>query len=170
MTDMGGLRSGDLADASLLRAAIERTLPGVITTAADGDAFVFYDPDGITDPTARFPFATIITRDHDYDDASRLDRDERTFRLNCGVSRERYESFFGPAPRQAAGYTTIDTGFDYSLIDQVLPHPLYSPLHWVCVVNPGEETRETLNELLADAHLIAQKQHERRKGRSASDS
>lgn len=162
---MEALTPRDLADAASLRAAIERTLPGVITTTADGDAFLFYDPDGITDPAARFPFATIITRDHSYDDASRLDRDEATFRLNCGVSRQRYESLFGPAPRQAAGYSTIDTGFDYSQTDQVVPHPLYSPLHWVSVVNPGERTMGALTGLLAEAHQIAREQYERRQGR-----
>jgi hypothetical protein len=75
-----------------------------------------------------------------YDKASWLDRDVSTYRVNLGVSRGTYEGRFGPAPRQAAGQAVIDTGFDYTATDTVMPHPFYAPLHWVCVVNPRERT------------------------------
>lgn len=163
---MDELTGDDLTDAESLGAALERSLPGVVTTTADGDVFVFYDPDGVTDPSARFPFATVVTSDHPYDHASRLDRDASSYRVNCGVSRATYESLLGPAPREAAGYSTIETGVDYAETDRVLPHPLYSPMHWVCVVNPATRTRTVLVGLLAEAHRIAHglyaARHERR--------
>jgi hypothetical protein len=158
------LRPADLADADSLRVAVER-LPGVIATTGAGDWYFFYDPDGVTVPERRFPFCTIVTGDR-YDGASRLDRDEATYRLNLGISRDSYEAHFGPAPRQAAGREVIDTGADYTATDTLLPHPYYAPLHWVCVVNPGEGTRAELSRLLGesldDARRAYEKQRQRR--------
>jgi uncharacterized protein DUF6194 len=125
----------DLADAPALAAALQRLLPGLITTTSDGDIFIFYDPDEITVPDKRFPFCTIVTGDR-YDSASNLDRDPMTYRVNVEASRDAYEERFGPAPRQPAGYAVIDTGHDYTATDAVLPHPFYAPLHWVCL-RPG---------------------------------
>jgi Protein of unknown function (DUF664) len=48
--------------------------------------------------------------------------------VNVGVPRTTYEELFGPAPRQAAGHEVIDTGFDYSGTDTLLPHPFLRPL------------------------------------------
>lgn len=159
--------TGDLAaafsTAEGARAWIERTLAGIVTTVTEeGDAFVFYDPAGVTDPANRFPFVTLIANDHPYDYASNLDRDTHTFRVNVQLDREQYEARFGPAPRQPAGYATIDTGTDYAATDRLLPHPLYSPMHWVCVVNPGQATVSDLSDLLRQAHQRARRQYERR--------
>jgi hypothetical protein len=38
-------------------------------------------------------------------------------------------------------------------------------LHWVCVVNPGEQTRAELAALLGQAHGLAQRQYGNRHGR-----
>jgi uncharacterized protein DUF6194 len=158
------LERPDLTGAATLHAAIERQLPGIVTTTASGDWYLFYDPDGTTDPGQRFPFCTLMTGDR-YDAASRLDRDAATYRVNLGVGRRSYEGLFGPAPREAAGHRVLDTGFDYTATDTWLPHPFYAPLHWVCVVNPGERTRPELAALLGQAHELAQRQYGNRRGR-----
>ena len=157
------LEHSDLAEAPTLLRAVERELPGIVTTTGSGDWFVFYDPDGTTSPEQRFPFCTLVTGDR-YDAASRLDRDPATYRVNLGVDRRSYEDLFGPAPRQAAGREIIDTGFDYAATDTLLPHPFYASMHWVCVVNPGVRTRTELAALLVRAHGLAK--HHFAKGRS----
>lgn len=148
------LNRADTSSAAALLRAIKRELPGTVTTEGAGDWFVFYDPDGITVPERRFPFITVVTGDR-YDAASRLDRDAASFRVNLGVDRASYEALFGPAPRQAAGRGVIDTGFDYTSPDLVMPHPFYAPMHWVCVVNPGERSRASLAGLMHAAHALA---------------
>jgi Family of unknown function (DUF6194) len=158
------LTVADLPDAVALLRAIQRELPGLVTTTGAGDEYVFYDPDGITTPDRRFPFITLMTGDR-YDGASWLDRDEATYRVNVGVGREVYERLFGPAPQQPVGIEVIDTGHDYAATDTVLPHPFYAPLHWVCVVSPAEQTRELLADFLTRAHEIAQRQYERGRAR-----
>jgi len=159
------LRQADLADATSLLNAVEARLPGLVTTEGSGDWYIFYDPDRVTVPEQRFPFCTLMTGDR-YDGASNLDRDPATYRVNLGIDKRGYEDLFGPAPRQSAGYEVIDTGFDYSETDTFLPHPFYAPMHWVCVVNPGERTRAELGVLLHEAHELARHRYENRKDRA----
>jgi Family of unknown function (DUF6194) len=86
----------------------------------------------------RMPFATIVTKDYgDFDCASGLNR-EGVFRLNIGVSRDTFRSFFpSPSvPEQA------DSSYDYAAVDTLLPHPVYAPQSWVCVLNASAETFE----------------------------
>jgi Family of unknown function (DUF6194) len=154
--------SDDLIDATSFVDAVVRQLPGIVTSAGSGDTFLFYDPDGITDTDNRFPFGTVVTGDR-YDAASRLDRDATTYRVNLGVPRASYEQLFGPAPRQAAGHEVIDTGFDYTATDTLVPHPFYAPLHWVAVVNPGMRTAARLAGLTEQAHALARSQYDRRR-------
>jgi hypothetical protein len=148
------LNQADTSSAAALVSAIERELPGTVKTEGSGDWFVFYDPDGITVAERRFPFITVVTGDR-YDAASRLDRDTASFRVNLGVDRAAYEALFGPAPRQAAGHEVVDTGYDYTMPDLVMPHPFYAPMHWVCIVNPGERSRAALADLMHAAHTLA---------------
>jgi hypothetical protein len=158
---MALLEPTDVADATTLLHAIEHQLPGIVTTEGSGDWYLFYDPDGLTRPDQRFPFCTLVTGDR-YDAASRLDRDRATYRVNVGVDRRSYEDLFGPAPRQAVGHEVIETGSDYAATETLLPHPFYAPLHWVCVVNPGDRTRARLGELLDLAHTLARRTYDNR--------
>jgi hypothetical protein len=158
------LQQQNLADVTSLLRAIEQQLPGIVTTEGSGDWYLFFDPDGTTVPDQRFPFCTLMTGDR-YDGASHLDRDSATYRVNLGLDRRGYEDLFGPAPRQAAGYEVIDTGFDYTATDVLMPHPFYAPLHWVCVVNPGPRTGTALGDLLQRAYGIAERAHENRSRR-----
>ncbi|GAA2722409.1 DUF6194 family protein [Cellulomonas aerilata] len=158
---MDPLGPADLSDATALLRAIERGLPGIVSTTDSGDWYVFYDPDGVTVPESRFPFCTLMTGDR-YDAASDLDRDPRTYRVNVGVTRATYEALLGPAPREPAGMQVLDTGADYTATDTVLPHPFYAPLHWVCVVDPGERTAAELGRLLQEAHGQAARRYRRR--------
>ena len=109
-----------------------------------GDTFFIYDPNRDLEGPRRFPFATIVTKDYgEFDDLSDLDR-PGIFRLNIGVSKETFRSLF-PA----------DGDYDFAVLDRLMPHPVYGPNHWVCVLNPSEATFERVKPLLAEAHTIA---------------
>src|SRR5215510_4430855 len=63
-----------------------------------GDSFFSYDHDRDLEPKHSLPFATIVTKDYGYfDRASNLNL-PGVFRLNIGVSKYTYRSFFGPLP------------------------------------------------------------------------
>jgi hypothetical protein len=129
---------------------ITKSFSGVDVVDASGDSFFFYDPERSRDPARTLPFATLVASDA-YDQFSKLDR-PGVFRLNIGVGKETFRSLFGsftlPADASAG-----DSGFDYAALDQLLPHPVYGKMFWVCVLNPSETTfRKTVRPLLTEAY------------------
>ena len=109
-----------------------------------GDTFFIYDPNRDLAETRRFPFATIVTKNYgDFDNASKLDR-PGVFRLNIGVSKETFARLFDPEDQ-----------FDYAALDRLMPHPVYGPNHFVCVLKPGDSTFEMVKPLLSEAYEIA---------------
>ena len=125
------------------------TFDGVDVAVSSGDSFFMYDP------SQRFPFATLVTDDH-YDDASNLSR-PGVFRLNIGVGRETYRALFGPQPARLGEAGIVDTGHDFTALDTLLPHPVYAPQFWICVLNPSVATFESVKSLLAEAFALSVK-------------
>jgi len=106
-----------------------------------GDTFFIYDPDRALEGAKRFPFATIVTKNYaDFDNLSNLDRED-VFRLNIGLSGETYESLIDASAVH-----------DFAALNRLMPHPVYAEYHWVCVLNPSEETFEALQPLVREAY------------------
>ncbi|HEY3085907.1 MAG TPA: DUF6194 family protein [Candidatus Dormibacteraeota bacterium] len=138
--------ASQFADVDVVVASSENGAPEV----SWGDTFFIHERDA-----HRFPFATIVTQDYgDFDNASHLDR-PGVFRLNIGVSKETYQSLFAGEGKH-----------DFTVIDRLMPHPVYGRNHWVCVLNPSEATLHTLSPLLEEAYQIAVKRAGRRKIRA----
>ena len=119
-----------------------------------GDTFFFYDPDGITVPERRLPYATIVTNDYPgFDEASNLGR-PGVYRVNAWVRRDTFDL-----------QTSADdaSAVDYSALDKVMPHPVYGPQSWVSVLNPGRETEGTVKDMLAEAHDRARTRYEKQR-------
>jgi hypothetical protein len=128
-----------------------------------GDTFFFYDPQRNIDPTRRLPFATIVTKDYgDFDNASQLNR-PHVFRLNIGVSRDTFRALFGAAPGEQSERSA---SHDFAALDRLMPHPVYAPQSWVCVLNPSLETFEAVEPLLDDAYTRVATRHARRQSTS----
>ena len=118
-----------------------------------GDTFFIYDPKRNLPDSRRFPFATIVTKDYTgFDDLSKLDR-PGVFRLNIGVSKKTFDRLFG-----AGG------DHDFSQLDRLMPHPVYGINHFVCVLNPSDETFESVKPLLSEAYAIAVRRAQPRRG------
>ncbi|MFI5271442.1 MAG: DUF6194 family protein [Ktedonobacterales bacterium] len=143
---------------------ITDTFTGIeITRPTDGpgagDTFVFYDPQHNIDPKHRLPFATIVTKDYgDFDNTSQLNRPD-VFRLNIGVSRDTFRALFGYAPGEDSAESAE---YDFATLDRLMPHPVYAPQLFVCVLNPSPETFEALKPLLAEAYSIVATRYARR--------
>lgn len=112
-----------------------------------GDHFFYFAPDGRV-PTARQPYATIITKDYPDDAGSHLAAPGR-WRINIHVGTR-------------AAAELVDVGADARAEDVFVRHPLYGALGWVCVVNPGPVTLERVLEALRDAHSDDRRRVERR--------
>ncbi|WP_329255484.1 DUF6194 family protein [Streptomyces canus] len=113
-----------------------------------GDAFFYYSPDGVMPRTTQ-PYGTVVTKNYPDDGASDLDPPGR-WRVNVHVGR--------------TALPEVDGGrYDLAAADVLLPHPVYGPLGWICVVNPGERTTGTVVRLLREAHEAARARAERRR-------
>jgi hypothetical protein len=138
---------------------ITETFAGVDVVVTDGNSFFFYNPDSNIPPDHRFPFATLVTSDI-YDQFSDLNRPS-VFRLNIGIGKETFRTLFGtprlPSDSDSSSESS-DTlsNYDFTALNQVMPHPLYGRMYWVCVLNPGDETFTTkVQPLLAEAYESA---------------
>lgn len=113
-----------------------------------GDAFFYYAPGGVMPRTTQ-PYGTVVTKNYPDDGASDLDPPGR-WRVNVHVGR--------------TALPEVDGGrYDLAAADVLLPHPVYGPLGWICVVNPGERTTGTVVRLLREAHEAARARAERRR-------
>jgi hypothetical protein len=144
-------------DASEMKRYICEAFDAVNAVVGSGDTFFLYDPEGDLPAERQFPFVTLVTGDH-YDSASKLDR-PGAYRLNIGLTKATYAAWFGPAPTQRDADGMLETGFDYAAVDTIMPHPIYASQHWVCVVNPGEATLDTVRTFLAEAHAFAARKY-----------
>lgn len=127
---------------------------GDFPEVAWGDAFFYYAPDGRTPDNVQ-PYGTIVTKDYPDDAASDLDPPGR-WRVNVHVDRATFRDLTGEEPRG------ISRPRDHAAVDIVLPHPVYGPLGWVSVVNPGERTTGLVVQLLRHAHEAARARFARR--------
>lgn len=145
-------------DEAATREYILGTFDGVGVTDLSGDSFFFCDPE------KKVPFATLVTSDV-HDKASDLER-PGVFRLNIGVSPETYRELFGAQPAFPRDGGIVNTGHDFTAPDQLMPHPVYAAMSWVCVLSPGEETLETVKVLLAEAYKRDAAKHAKGKARA----
>lgn len=134
---------------------ITNTFANVQVTENFGYTFFFYSTERIV------AFATMSSSDNEHDNNSNLDR-SGVFRLNIGVSKETYIKLFGEIPNN------VKT-FDYTALDVIMPHPVYAPQSFVCILNPSQTTFETVKELLAEAYALAVKRHIRKNSRESQE-
>ena len=142
---------------------ITDTFDGVHPVDAWGDTFFFYNP-GRKLPDEIY-FATLKSKDDDYDRTSDLDRPS-VFRLNIGISKPTYRALFGAQSSRPGAGGVVDTAYDFTALDQLLPHPVYGRMFWVCVLNPSATTFQTVQPLLAEAYDLAVNKYAKRAARS----
>jgi hypothetical protein len=131
------------------------TFSGVDAVNVDGNTFFFYDPDHM------FSMATIMTNDLN-DQASNLDR-PGAFRLNIGIGKQSYHSLLGAPPARPGASGIVETSHDFTALDQLMPHPVYANMYWVCVLNPSPATfQRVVQPLLAEAYDLNTRKYAKR--------
>jgi Family of unknown function (DUF6194) len=124
------------------------TFANVETSTAFGYTFFFYGDDH------KLPFATLASSDNEYDRVSNLDR-PGVFRLNIGVGKQTFQALFGTGSVDVSGY-------DFTALDTIMPHPDYAAQSFICVLSPSAATFERLQPMLAEAYEIARRRYARR--------
>lgn len=146
-------------DADGVASYITGTFTDTQTTEDGGNLFFSYAPDPNVQVSGWTPFATLIVNDA-YDKLSQLDRPS-VFRLNIGLAPETYRKLFGNQPTFSRESEVIATRHDFTALDQLMPHPIYAPMSWVCILSPSEETFQDVKPLLEEAYEAAVKRYER---------
>lgn len=131
---------------------IHKTFVDVYPIAAWGETSFFYNPDRML-PRGIY-FATLKEKDGQNDRASNLNRSD-VFRLNIGISKLTYRSLFGQQPSRPHAGGVVDTGHDFTALDQLTPHPVYGWMAWVSVLNPSAATFEAVKPLLSEAYSLS---------------
>lgn len=108
---------------------------------ANGDLFFMCDKHD------KQPFATIVTKDNEYDNMSDLNR-EGFFRLNIGLDKETFNTMFGGMTDKKGFEAYMDLGIDFTEENVLLPHPTYGAMYWICIVKPSNETFQSLKKYL----------------------
>jgi hypothetical protein len=144
---------------------ITETFESVDVVVASGDSFFFYNPDRNVQPDHRFMFATVVTSDIN-DQFSNLNRPS-VFRLNIGINKQTFRSLtdrsaLPPDNSITQSSEASSNNYDFTALDQVMPHPVYGRMHWVCILSPSNETFEThVQPLLAEAYDLAVSKYKR---------
>ena len=62
---------------------------------------------------------------------------------------------FGLKPKRPAKGCIVDTGNDFTAINELMPHPIYGWMSWVQILSPSESSFASLLPLLSEAHSNA---------------
>lgn len=129
--------------------ALKELFPQAEVSEVNGTFFWFASGD----ERKMLPFLTLVTTD-EHDRASNLSR-PGVCRLNLGLTPAEYQARFGPLPKPRADWGVLDTGFDSTQLDILMPHPVYAPVGWVCILNPSPKSFGSLIALLQNAYRRA---------------
>ena len=136
-----------------------KNLSDVYPKRSWGETALFYNPE------QRLPngvyFCTLKDKDGPNDKASDLNR-QAVFRLSIGVSKDSYQQRFGSIPTRPAKGKTVATGHDFSALGELMPHPIYAWMGWICILSPDEATLESLEPLIEEAYGLAAKKFSKR--------
>ena len=121
--------------------------------------FIFYNPE-FKLPKGIY-ILTLKEKDGPNDKASNVDRDG-IYRLNLGISKSTFISLFHEIPKRPSAGNTIDTGHDFTKVDEIMPHPVYGWMSWIGVLNPSRETFERLKPLIDEGAKLAQQKYQKK--------
>lgn len=125
---------------------LTETFADIYIQVADENSFIFYGAERY------FPFATLMVNDIN-DTFSDLNRPS-IYRLNIGVSKETFLAHFGT--KISRDMEEVENLYDFTVLDRILPHPVYGRMYWLCILNPSNETFENhIKGLLTEAYQAA---------------
>jgi hypothetical protein len=139
--------------------ALETRFDGLVVKQSWGESSLFYNPGQAL--AHGIYFVTVKEHDGAHDTASALDRDG-VFRVSFGLPAASYERLFGARPSRPAKGQHVDTGHDFTCIDELMPHPVYAWMGWVQVLSPTEGTFLAIRPLIEQAYAAAQEKFARR--------
>ena len=137
-----------------------QNLPDTILVNSWGEQGIFYNPNHTL--KRGIYILTIKEKDGENDKASKLNRDN-IYRINIGIRKETFVSLFRETPKRPSKGGIVDLPYDFTKTDELLPHPVYAWMSWICVLNPTERTFEKLIPFIQEAYAFAKEKYRKRK-------
>ena len=134
-------------------------LEGTVLVSSWGERGIFYNPEGKL--KRGIYVLTVKEKDGENDKSSNLNR-AGVYRVNIGVRKETFRSLFGQLPKRPAKGGVVAMAYDFTALNQILPHPVYGWMGWICTLNPSRQTFETLRPLLREAYEYAKEKYQKR--------
>lgn len=97
---------------------------------------------------------TIKEKDSNNDKASNLNR-ENIFRVNIGIRKSTFIKIFNEIPKRPKKGNIINMQYDFTLLDTLLPHPIYGWMAWICILNPSIKSFDKLDKLIKESYEYA---------------
>lgn len=135
-------------------------LEGTVLVESWGERGIFYNPNHVLKRGVYL--LTVKEKDGDNDKASQLHR-ENVYRVNLGVRKSTFVNLFGVPPKRPGAGEAVDMDVDFSALNQILPHPVYAWMSWICVLNPSEQVFEELKPYIQEAYEYAKEKFKKRK-------
>lgn len=148
-----------MAPDEILKYCLEN-LDGTTLVSSWGEKGIFYNPGNKLKRGVYI--LTVKEKDGDHDKGSNLNR-ENIYRVNLGVRRDTFIKMFGHLPKRPSKGCVVDMDCDFSAINQILPHPVYAWMGWICSLSPSNDTFEILKPLIQEAYEYAKEKYKKRK-------
>lgn len=131
-----------------------------------GEKGIFYNPNGVLKRGVYV--LTIKEKDGDNDKASLLNRDN-VYRVNVGLRKQTFVERFGYIPERPSAGKIVKMNYDFTILDTIIPHPVYAWMGWVCVLNPSDKTFEELKTMIRESYEFAKEKFAKRKHNEPSN-
>lgn len=134
-------------------------LEGTVLVKSWGENGIYYNPDGLL--TRGVYILTIKEKDGENDSSSNLNR-VGIYRVNLGLPKKTFIRIFGSLPKRPKAGKIVDMDYDFTAINQIIPHPVYSWMGWISCINPTTETFDELKPLIDEAYFFSKEKYEKR--------
>lgn len=119
---------------------------GLVEVNAWGETSLFYNPSGLL-KRGTYCF-TFKEKDGDNDFSSALNRNEVEYRMNFKINKSTFLFQFNepslPSRPSKGNIITLQSGriYDPTVLNTLIPHPVYGWMGWVSIINPSEQSIE----------------------------
>ncbi len=138
---------------------VQNNFNGLVKNTNWGEVGLFYNP--VNKLSKGIYLLTFKEKDGANDKSSNTDRNG-VFRLNLGISKETFFELFGERPKRPKAGQIIDMPYDFAVLNEIMPHPIYGWMSWICVLNPTKETFKKLFPLIEEGYNLALKKYEKK--------
>ncbi len=135
-------------------------LEGTVMVSSWGEKGIFYNPGNLLKRGVYV--LTVKEKDGDNDKSSRLNRED-IYRVNIGVRKNTFIKLFGKIPGRPGKGGIVDMDYDFSATGEILPHPVYAWMGWICALNPTEQLFEELKPYIQESYEYAKEKFKKRK-------